>query len=92
MQHPLLSNKEINLLLNNFDDPTVNTSTVATGASLADIAKRNTKKIVNEPDYLHVKIIQGQKYYSCPGSTVWHPEIHAKKLFAFSKIRGFIPS
>lgn len=96
----LLSEEEINSLLTAFDQPTITTTPFSAprakvkntrvGATLADIARRNSTKQSKEPDYLHLTIIDGENYYSSPGSTVMHPEQHAKTVFDFSKIRGLV--
>ena len=101
----LLSDDEINSLLVAFDEPLaddafsrprrrIRESKATIGTTLADIARKNTvaKKVSKEPDYLHVTLIQGVTYFSSPGSTVLHPEHHARGIFNFSKIRGFIRS
>ena len=102
----LLSQDEIKTLLLAFDESDEGVSDFArprakvestktiVGTTLADIARQNVrrKKVVNEPDYLHITMVGGQKYYSCPGSTVLHPESNARSIFDFSKIRGFISS
>ena len=67
-------------------------SPIPMGTTLADIGRQNTRrKPSKSPDYLHVTSIQGEAYYSSPGSTVLHPESHARKIYDFDKIRGFIP-